>query len=246
METIKRWSAVLPRAAEGLLSLLFPPECISCGRLLPEETVVCESCLGEIRAAALACRRCGAPVGRHAETAECPSCRSRRFHFHRVVAAARYEGTTRRLVLQMKYARRRSAARFLGCLMAERVVEEGLAGSLDLLVPVPLHPYRLAERSFNQAELLAREVAEQTGIPLHTDILVRTVNTPPQVSLSASRRRSNVEGAFRIIGRVDLLEGKTVGVVDDVLTTGATISECARVLRRAGVVRVVGIVAARG
>ena len=103
------------------------------------------------------------------------------------------------------------------------------AGVPDLLVPVPLHPRRERERGFNQASLLARRVGVAWGVPVRADVLIRAVATPSQTELDAPARRANVRGAFRL-RRPELIAGRHVLLVDDILTTGATLSECARCL----------------
>jgi ComF family protein len=140
-----------------------------------------------------------------------------------------------------KFRGRRGLAAPLGDLLVD-----GIAGGLplglpDLLVPVPLHPRRARERGFNQALLLARRVGRAWGRPVRDDVLLRAVPTMSQTALAASARRANVRGAFRL-RRSEAIAGRHVAVVDDILTTGATVSECARCLE-AGGAAVVGVLA---
>lgn len=138
-----------------------------------------------------------------------------------------------------KFRGRRALATPLADLLVE-VMEGRLPGGLpDLLVPVPLHPRRKRERGFNQALLLARRVGRGWRVPVRDDVLVRAVATPSQTELDAMARRVNVRDAFRL-RRPDLIAGRHVLLVDDILTTGATLSECARCLREGGA-RVVGV-----
>jgi ComF family protein len=134
---------------------------------------------------------------------------------------------------ELKYAgRRRAAGRLAQALLEEPTVQALLATS-DVLVPVPLHPRRLRERGFNQSALLAREISRRAGMPTCPDALVRRLDTVPQTGLSAAARRRNVREAFAV-GRGASVAGRTVTLVDDVFTTGATALACARQLDEAG------------
>lgn len=152
-----------------------------------------------------------------------------------------YEGHLRQVIHLLKYDGMESLARPLGVLLAGLLVQ---AGPVDLLVPVPLYWWRLWRRGFNQSELLAREVSGLAGVPLAAGVLRRSKNTATQTGLTSHQRRLNVRGAFQV-SRPDTVAGKTVALVDDVITTGATVGACARALRRAGAARVVVLALAR-
>jgi ComF family protein len=137
------------------------------------------------------------------------------------------------VVHQLKYAGRRRAAARLAEALLEDPAARALLATSDVLVPVPLHPRRLRERGFNQSALLAEEIARRTGRTVCPDALVRRVDTVPQAGLSASARRRNVKNAFAVRRRASVA-GKTVALVDDVVTTGATARACARSLAEAG------------
>jgi ComF family protein len=143
----------------------------------------------------------------------------------------------RRLVHGLKYADRHDGVRLLGRWLASAGAE--LLPHADVLVPVPLHPWRLWQRRFNQSALLAQALARQTGHPVTANVLIRVRRTASQVGLSPDQRRRNVEGAFRIRATPHrTVDGRSVVLVDDVRTTGATVEACARALRRAGARRV--------
>lgn len=163
------------------------------------------------------------------------SCRRRRLHFAAARAAGIYDGSLREAVHALKFRGRRALAVPLGALMAEHVAEARLPNA-HVVIPIPLHHRRLRKRGYNQSELLAAEVANRLGLPVRSDVLVRRQATQAQSGLTLEDRRANVRGAF---AAVHSLKRQNVLLVDDVLSTGFTASECAKVLRRAGAVHVV-------
>jgi ComF family protein len=174
----------------------------------------------------------------------CAGCRRRGPGFDYARAAAPYDGVLRDAVHAFKFAGRRALAAPLGDLLVELGTTGLPAGMPGLLVPVPLHPRRERERGFNQATLLARRLGRAWGCPVRGDLLARTVATPSQTALAAAARQANVRSAFRL-RRPAPVAGRHVALVDDVLTTGATLSECARCLREAGAVMVGALTVAR-
>lgn len=158
-----------------------------------------------------------------------------------VRSACVYEGVARKAIHNFKYRHRRTLAEPLALLVDNELQRKPL--QLDLLVPVPLHRKRLAERGYNQAALLTERLSERLGIPM-LECLTRTRETVSQAKLKAVARRTNVRGIFQCIEGTSL-NGKRVGVVDDVCTTGATLEDCARALKEAGSGTVWGIVVAR-
>ena len=206
-----------------LADLFYPQRCVGCSRRASD--VLCRGCFEALpRVEPPVCARCGAPTA--FEVYGCDACRNVDFAFDGARAPLRYEGVGEELVHALKY---RGYAR-----VVEKVMAPLMAGSLegekyDGVVPVPLHRSRLARRGFNQAELMARAVAGRIGAPV-SDKLRVVRRTRDQVELSAGERRENVAGAFEARGSL----GGRILLVDDVFTTGATLSECAGVLRRAG------------
>jgi len=182
------------------------------------------------------CIRCGAPLDPGTKgPEECRECRERkRSYVDRFRGAGIYEGVLQKAVLNFKFDGRRSLARPLAELLAG-VIESGLTGeaAFDFVCPVPLHPQRLKERGFNQSELLAKYFCEKTGSELRRGILVRTRPTIPQVMLPAGKRRTNVRGAFALGDGAEVKDARVL-LIDDVYTTGATLQECARMLKKGG------------
>jgi ComF family protein len=170
----------------------------------------------------------------------CGLCHRAAPRFRRAVAYGAYEGPLRELIHIFKYQRVRSAAPLLGKLLREAVQEAGLAGPLAV-IPVPLWPKKQQERGFNQAEEIARSFCRaqaSAGIQLETTLLIRTRETTSQTGLTRAQRHANLRGAFAVRHQDELrgekLRGRSILLVDDVMTTGSTASECARVLLRAG------------
>ncbi|MGH9524313.1 MAG: ComF family protein [Terriglobales bacterium] len=193
------------------------------------------------------CAACGEriPAGRaaHSEFAEyCFSCSQERPAFTRAAAYGSYDEGMRDLIHLLKYQRVRPAASVLGRMLAEAIATLSPEFSGDpVVIPVPLHVSKLRQRGFNQSELIARaalklHAAGLTGKP-NVSVLVRQRNTVSQTGMTPAQRRENVRGAFAVVRPADIA-GRDVMLVDDVMTTGTTVSECARVLRRAGAERV--------
>ncbi|MHB9133602.1 MAG: double zinc ribbon domain-containing protein [Armatimonadota bacterium] len=224
---------------EGLLSLLFPPRCEICSTL--QEPIICERCRQAFSLIkAPFCQQCGLPFDPQAETAaHCPECRSEPPAFDAARTAGVYRDGLRRAIHLLKYDGVRALSVPLGQLIAE-TVERPFA--IECLCPVPLHPLRERMRGYNQSLLLAEEVGARWGIPVEVGLLSRVLNTTPQMQLPADERRRNVKGAFTATPEA---KGRTIGLVDDVFTTGSTLRECSRELQRAGADRVLVVTIAR-
>lgn len=210
---------MLGSLTDKVLGLIFPDRCAGCGRV---GALLCPSCCATLR----------------------PYPASERLHLHgidEVRIAFIFEGALRQAIHQLKYQRVRRMAEPLGTLLASHVHAHPLPS--DALIPVPLHPHRLRERGFNQSELLAHGVAQACGTLLHTAGLVRSRNTAHQMELDFLARQENVRGAF--VWHSPSPPPVRVLLVDDVLTTGATMSACAEALRAAGTREVRALVLAR-
>ena len=156
-----------------------------------------------------------------------------------------YDADTKALIRSFKYDRNEFLAPTLSSLMNRALPDMYFLPECDVVIPVPLHPRDRHERGFNQSELLARSVAEETDIPLLADVLVKTKITPHQAKLNLEERYKNLEGAFAV-NNPEKIAGLTVLLVDDVITTGTTMNECAKTLLAAGARRVNGFAAASG
>jgi ComF family protein len=195
---------------------------------------LCAGCYAELPWLTRACIRCGEPLpGAAPEDIPCGRCQRRAPPFERVQTLFRYADGARQLLQSLKFHARYPAARLLGELMAERLAR--LPERPELLIPVPLHSRRYAQRGFNQAIELARPVSRHLEIPLSLHDCIRKHATEPQAELSADERRRNLKNAFLV--RRPIRAGH-VAILDDVVTTGATAGALAKALRKAGVGRV--------
>lgn len=217
----------VPRALGAIVDLLLPPLCLHCGEPVPTARPgVCRWCRATLRPLSPGCRRCSLP--RPGSPEECGRCRDWPAGLS-AVAAVRYAGAAESIAHALKYRGWTHLADLCAAAMADAIGDR--AAGLDALVPVSLHAARLRERGFNQSALIARSLSTRLGIPA-LDALVRSRSTRSQVGLGRAARRRNVEGAFHARG--GLRAGASVGLVDDVATSGATLAAAAEALVTAG------------
>lgn len=240
----------LHRGGQLALHLLYPPRCAFCGddaRMVEGDLLFCERCAGLLGPEVwLGCRRCGAALATPGTPSEdCGHCRGRRWAFESVVALGAYQAELREAVLRTKRPPGNALATMLGRLHVRRRQASLHTLQADLVVPVPMHWARYLARGTKGVELLAEQIAAGLGLPLEAGALYLARNIRPQHHLAPAERIRNVRNAFRLRRGYDL-RGATILLVDDVLTTGATASEAARVLKRkAAAARVAVAVVAR-
>jgi len=233
----------------SVLELLLPAHCVACGQPAARDGrfLLCGPC-GRAMAELIEspyCPRCGRTAGPYAASLDgCAACRDAPPRYDGAIRLGPYLEPLRSLILSYKYKRRVELGPLIGRLLAERVAALPWARQVDLVVPVPLHWRRRWWRGFNQAQGLAREIVRGLGGRLAARGLLRVRSTPHQTRLPASRRAANVRGAFAVRSRAPTLEGKTILLVDDVLTSGSTLAECARTLKKSGAAAVFVAVAA--
>lgn len=232
----------------SFLNLLFPEKdiCLFClqKEQSAENWAICERCVEkimEISASQKTCSYCGYFTAGD----DCPNCRSIKTPTLEVGAVVPYEGMFRELIHDLKYNGREDLARPLGYLMARRVKRLGFARNILAVVPVPLYASREKERGFNQSLLIAKAVAEELRKPLWSEALSREHFHHPQMLLSREERLKNIMGAFKYSAEEKLM-GKAILLVDDIITTGATLRACADVLHQAGAREIYGITWAGG
>ena len=236
----------------GLLDLVYPPVCLVCGAER-EAGIWCDTCRDDVKPILPPfCDRCGIPV--EAERLVCRRCETEAPPYSWSQAAGQYSGQLAKAIQRYKYNGKLALAEPLGILLARSldappspllVLPSGERLEFDAVVPVPLHPAKIRQRGFNQSERLARVVCRERGWQIDTKGLVRTRNTKQQATLKGQERTSNVAGAFAVRSPLHF-QHQSVLVVDDVLTTMATVSECARAVREAGAKRVCIVALARG
>jgi ComF family protein len=236
----------LRRAATGALALLYPPTCIACQGATGEPHALCAACWSGIRFIERPyCERLGTPFTVDlGQPLLSPAAIAHPPVFGRARAVAEYDGTASLLVHRLKYNDRPELARALGTMMARAGAE--LLAEADVIVPVPLHRWRLWRRRFNQAMALAAQVSAASRVSCDPFLLARVTRTRRQVGLTRAQRQENLQGAFRVPAEARArLEGRRVVLVDDVLTTGATANAASRALLRGGAAVVDVLVFAR-
>ncbi len=222
-----------------ILNSIYPADCPVCGNRsdLFVHAPVCSSCWSQIkRYDGPSCCICGLPfVSEHARI--CGDCLKTKPVFSKVIAYGLYEGVLKEAISQFKFHGLRRLSQPLGSLLSGLEIPEA-----DAIAPVPLTARGLRQRGFNQSLLVARALSKKTGIPLYLDSLLKIKETPPQVGLSAAERRSNLTGAFTAKGE---LKNISILLIDDVVTTGATVTACSKALLKAGAKEITVLAIAR-
>lgn len=220
---------------EGLLDFIYPPVCLTCEERIESRDVVCKDCYQRINDSL--------KILIQNRKLQFPQLKGR-ISLSRVITFWPYTDEIEKLISRLKYHRGKKEGVLLGGIIGEKGLEYFRTWSSDFLVPVPLHSVRQRERGYNQSEILCETLVEHFGIPMKKDIVIRLRNTKSQTRLTARERQENVRDAFRV-KNPEMVKGKRVVLVDDVMTTGATLNSCAHALKKAGAVEIVGLAAAR-
>src|SRR5438445_1970475 len=231
---------------QSAVSLLYPPLCTICGRSVRAGEYLCNQCEAKtVRIVAPFCQKCSEPFeGAITGVFTCANCAHRRIYFDAAVAAYRGRGIVRQIIHEFKYGRRIHLRHLVARWLCAAFDDERLRGrKFDIIVPVPLHPTRQRERGFNQASLLAELLTARVSVPCKP-VLKRIRYTTTQTALDRAERMENLHNAFRLRRNANV-RGLRVLLIDDVLTTGSTLSECARILKRSGAISVYAATAAR-
>lgn len=243
MNIVQHARAFAGRTARALADTVIPPVCLACRVPLANHDAICARCWSDISfIRPPLCDRLGIPLPFDpGETPGAPLVSAAALaappDYDHARAAAHYGGVMRDLIHTLKYRDQHDARRLFGRWLHQAAKE--LLDDADMLIPVPLHPRRLLSRRFNQSALLAMELAKLSGKPIEPMLLKRVRRTVSQVGLTRDQRRQNLQGAFQVTpAGVNLIHGRTVLLIDDVITTGTTVNACARVLKRAGAARV--------
>ncbi|AQQ70908.1 DNA utilization protein GntX [Limihaloglobus sulfuriphilus] len=241
----KRFHGLINSIAKPAISLIWPPLCQACECSIddPDEKL-CRDCWQDLNdsVARNYCKRCGSDIDKYSESAQgCDFCSKINFNFDGVARVGNYQGCLKNLILQLKFSGRSELAVTLG-----EYIDASLLGSfndeeIDFFAPVPVHWTRRISRGWNQSFLIARNIKHFDAKT--KNLLIRTRRTRPQPGLSFAQRRKNVKNAFKIRNSSSV-QDKTICLIDDVRTSGATLDECAKVLKQAGARRVLAAVAA--
>jgi len=230
---------------DPFLTLLYPPRCLVCNTL--GASGLCAGCAAQIApVAAPFCAVCGQTLA--SDDGGCADCRRRRPAFVQARSLGAYDGVLRHAIHQFKYRDRPQLAAPLGRLLAVYAREQAPALNglkFDALLAVPMHPVRQRIRGYNQSARLARVLSQELSLPLCTDALARIRPTRPQVGLSAEARRTNLRGAFAV-KQAEAVAGKTLLLIDDVVTSGSSLYECSVTLKAAGAAAVYALTLAAG
>ena len=236
------------KALGVVLDLAYPSACAACGAPVAGSAALplCGECMVKAEFAGdLMCPRCGAGIRRDPEdVTKCPKCYDLQLNFRRAVSLAPYERPLGEVVKALKFRGQRHLARPLAEYLAEVLRRQDFTREIDVIVPVPIHWRRKFSRGFNQSELIARRLGALLSVPVDCRSLRRVRHTKPQTRLSGAERLQNLKGAFKV-RRPQNVKGRHVLLLDDVMTTGGTMTECARELRRAGATRIYAAVVAR-
>jgi competence protein ComFC len=228
--------------------LVYPSFCELCGGFLgkPGERVVCGDCLDRLRPCVSSfCPVCGRFFEGAGEPHLCGDCLNQPPPFARHRSSAKYEGPVKEVILLFKYRGYEILGKYLADLVGRSIAgEDDIWEGVDAIIPVPLHPKKLKKRGYNQAAVLSRHLSRLKGVKLLENCLIKARNNPAQTSLTAAERKDNVRGAY-LVRKPAFVRGRILLLVDDVCTTGATLGECSRALKRAGAREVRAVTAAR-
>lgn len=230
-----------------LLNSILPPRCIKCGRIIGDDSGLCAECFNEINfISAPYCQKCGHPfeVNPSGKKMLCGKCMQKnKTPFRLCRSAVHYDEASKNIILAFKFMDRTDNAKTLAKwlnLAGKDIWEQGV----DLMMPIPLHFTRLLKRRYNQCSLLTAELSKITGIQANYQCLVKHRKTRPQVEFSGHERIKNLKGAFSVKHQ-EQIQGKRIVLIDDVMTTGSTLKECASVLKKAGAKSVDALTVAR-
>lgn len=237
VEMVSR-TRLVPHLGRCLLDFVYPPQCPACAGPLETNIILCEVCRTDVgRISQVRCVRCSSPSNTTVDS--CPICRDWDAALQRSCVLGNFEGTLRNAVLALKFKHQTELGRECGRRLGSSPEFAELMQQIDVLVPVPLHPARKRERGYNQSDYICLGISEVWNLKVRADLIQRKIQTRQQASLDMESRRRNMKEAFVWKGGARV--GASVGLVDDVITTGSTMSSCARILMENGAESVCGL-----
>jgi ComF family protein len=233
-----------------LINLIYPASCQACGvKVDGWDKNICADCLKKIKKRTPPfCRRCGKQLSdSHGPEDACPDCKNGGVYFDRAFSIFHYNDMLKGLVHKFKYGKITCMAKEFSDMAAAFVKQRGINSGIDMILPVPMHPLRLIKREINPSEALAGNIASKLAIRYSGRFIKKVKNTRAQSRLGRIERMENIRGSFALTGRgLKDIPGKNILLVDDLFTTGATVNECAMILKKAGAGRVDVLTLARG
>lgn len=224
----------LKEILNGVVDIIYPPRCPICEDILSDKKqLACGKCVRQLKTTGrIRCLKCGKKLGKE-EVEFCYDCKKKSHLFEKNLALWEYDENIKRAIYGFKYSNKRYYARFFADEVYRRFQKEISSWEAEVIIPVPLHSTKKKIRGYNQAELISVELSKLSGIPIDSQILIRSKNTLPQKEFNDKERLNNIEKAFQITENG--VKYKKVILVDDIYTTGATLDECTKVLKGAGV-----------
>ncbi len=222
---------------DSIVNIIYPPICAGCGRIhhshRENNINICNECyFGIKRHSPPFCIKCGRGLSEiiNINQGICPSCLNRQYYFDEAWSICAYEGIMKDIIHKFKYNQKIQYKNIFYDLFSEFIGAFNILKDIDLIVPIPLHPTRLREREYNQSQILASIVSQIINKPVDSRVLIRLRNTKPQINLNEEKRIKNIGGCFSVKPNSNI-EAKTILLIDDVLTTGITLSESAKVIK---------------
>lgn len=229
-----------------LSEIIFPNQCISCNVLIGQEGIFCISCWQKLQfITEPKCKICSQPFEfKIDDNLTCPRCLSTKPSFDKTIVALRYNSIIKKIIKNFKYYDNIFLAKKLIGFLLNKITLE--INNFDIICAVPLHKSRLKSRKFNQSILLAKEIEKKFNKKLYYDLIFRTKNTATQASLKSKERTKNLKNAFAFNEKYSsLIKNKKILLIDDVMTTGVTVENCAKILKKAGAQKVIVVVVAK-
>lgn len=243
------YKKILYEYIDTFLNFIFPRNiyCILCGKPVDrdEKYSICDECKTNLKfIEGKTCEKCGKPISEFHMERKCHECINNYRFFTKAISCIEYDDISKKIIYDLKYNKKRYISYHIAEIMYDRLKEEEM-NCFDIIIPVPLHPTKEKNRSFNQASIIGKYLSRMTNIRIDNKTLIRSKNTITQNMLTREQRRKNLEHAFNVVKRNDIID-KSILIIDDIYTTGATINQCSKVLIENGARSVYAVILATG